>query len=138
MTLSRTSQLVNDKFQTEYSVEKRKEILQKYKVPSNCNELFVPKVNSEIWSKLNANSKRSDIRTSVLQDTLVKVSSAIIVTVNDLLSHREKKTSPNYKTLIPRLTDSVALIGHVHKELSFKRRDAIRPYTSTKSSNRLV
>ena len=123
----KVSKLVNDKFQTEYSVEKRKEILQKYKVPSNCNKLFVPKVNSEIWSKLYANSKRSDIRTSMLQDTLVKVSSAIIVTVNDLLSHREKKTSPNYKTLIPRLTDSVALIGHVHKELSFKQRDAIRP-----------
>ena len=33
----------------------------------------------------------------------MKVSSAIIVTVNDLLSHREKKTSPGYKTLIPRL-----------------------------------
>ena len=53
----------------------------------------------------------------MLQDTLVKVSSAIIVTVNDLLSHREKKASPEYKTLIPRLTDSVALIGHEHKEL---------------------
>ena len=122
------SKLVNDKFQTEYTVEKRKEILHKYKVPSNYNELFVPKVNSEIWTKLNANSKRSDIRTSVLQGTLVKVSSAIIATVNDLLSHREKTTSPDYKTLIPRLTDSVALIGHVHKELSLKRRDAIRPY----------
>ena len=32
------------------------------------------------------------------------------ITVNDLLSHREKKTSPDNKTLIPRLTDSVALI----------------------------
>jgi len=122
------SKLVNDKFQTEYTVEKRKELTQKYKIPSNCHELFVPKINSEIWGKLNTSSKRSDIRTSVLQDTLIKVSSAIIVTVDDLLSHREKKTSPDYKTLIPRLTDSVALIGHVHKELSFKRRDAIRPY----------
>ena len=56
------------------------------------------------------------------------MSSAIIVTVNDLLSHREKNTSPDYKTLIPRLSDSVALIGHVHKELCFIRRDAIRPY----------
>ena len=108
------SKLVNDKFQTENTVEKRKEILQRYKVPSYCNELFVPKVNSEIWTKLNANSKRSDIRTSVLQDTLVKMSSAIIVTVNDLLSHREKRTSPDYKTLIPGLTDSVALVGHVY------------------------
>ena len=63
------SKLVNNKFQTEYTVEKQKEILQKYKVSINCNELFVPKVNSEIWTKLNADSKRSDIRTSVLQDT---------------------------------------------------------------------
>ena len=51
-----------------------------------------------------------------------------MVTVNDLLSHRVKKTSPDYKTRIPRLTDSVAFIGHVHKELSFKQRDVIRPY----------
>lgn len=130
------SKLANDKFQTEYTVEKRKEILQKYKVPSNCNELFVSKVNSEIWTKLNANSKRSDNRTSVLQDTLGKVSSAFTVTVNDLLSHREK-TSPDYKTLIPRLTDSVALIGHVHKELSFNE-DMQYDLTSTKSLNRFV
>ena len=46
---------------------------------------------------------------------------------DDLLCHREKKTS-DYRSLIPRLTDSVALLGYVHKELSFKRRDAIRPY----------
>ena len=80
------------------------------------------------WGNLSANSKRSDIRMSVLQDTLIKLSSAIVVTVEDLLSHREKKTSHNYRSLIPRLTDSVALLGHVNKELSFKRRDAIRPY----------
>ena len=122
------SKLVNGKFHTEYSIDKRKEILQKYKTLSNCTELFVPKVNPEIWGNLSANSKRSDIRVSVLQDALIKVSSAIVVSVEDLLSHQEKKTSPNYRSLIPRLTDSVALLGHVNKELSFKRRDAIRPY----------
>ena len=42
------SKLVNDKFQVEYSVEKRKEILQKYKIPVNCTELSVPRVNPEI------------------------------------------------------------------------------------------
>ena len=113
---------MNDKFQTEHSVEKSKELLKKYKIPSNCTEIFVPNVNSEIWGNLSANCKRSD--------TLLKVSGALVVTVDDLLSRREKKTPPNYKTLIPGLTDSVALIGHVNKELSFKRRDAIRPYSN--------
>ena len=45
--------------------------------------------------------------------------------MNAVLSHREKKTSVDYKTLILRLTDSVSLIGHVHNELSFKLGDAI-------------
>ena len=59
-------------------MEKKKEILQKYKKPSNCDNVLVPKVNEEIWSKLPAKEERSDIRTSALQDTLVKVSSTII------------------------------------------------------------
>ena len=42
------AELVNGKFNVEYSVEKRKEILQKYKKPSNCDNVLVPKVNEEI------------------------------------------------------------------------------------------
>ena len=47
------SKLVNAKFQTQYSGDKRKEILQKYKTPSNCTQLFAPKVNPEIWGNLS-------------------------------------------------------------------------------------
>jgi len=65
------AELVNGRFNAEYSIYKRKEILQKYKKPSNCDNVLVPKVNKEIWSKLQANAKRLDIRTSALQDTLV-------------------------------------------------------------------
>lgn len=111
---------VNDKFQIEYFVEKCKEILQKYKVLSNCNELFVFKVNLEIWFKLNVNFKRLDIRILVLQDILVKVFSVIIVIVNDLFSYREKKMFFNYKIFIFRLIDFVVLIGYVYKEFFFK------------------
>ena len=51
-TASNLADLINGKFNAEYSVEKRKEILQKYKKPSNCDHVLVPKVNEEIWSKL--------------------------------------------------------------------------------------
>ena len=125
---SNLADLINGKFNAEYSVEKRKEILQKYKKPSNCDHVLVPKVNEEIWSKLPTNAKRSDIRTSALQDTLVKVSSAIISTTDKLPEHREKKTIPNYKALINPLLDSVALLGHVCTELSYKRKDALKPF----------
>lgn len=54
--------IVNEKFQTEYTADKRKEMLKKYKVLSvrvrvNCNQLFVSKVNPEIWEKLSASSQ---------------------------------------------------------------------------------
>lgn len=49
--------LVNGKFNAEYSVEKRKEILQNYKTLSNCDNVLVPRVNEEIWSKLSTNAK---------------------------------------------------------------------------------
>lgn len=122
------AKIMNESYQSELSTEKRKEIGQKYKIPGNCTEIIVPKLNTEIWTKLKSNAKRSDIRMSALQDTLNRASSAILVSANDLLSHRKDKTKPDYKTIISRLTDSVALVGQVHKEISFKRREAIRPY----------
>ena len=122
------AELINGKFNADFSVEKRKEILQKYKKPSNCEKVLVPKINEEIWSKLPSNAKRSDIKMSALQDTLVKVSSAIICSTDKLLEHREKKTIPNYKALINPLLDSVALLGHVCTELSYKRRDALKSF----------
>ena len=122
------AELINGKFNADFSVEKKKEILQKYKKPSNCEKVLVPKINEEIWSKLPSNAKRSDIKMSALQDTLVKVSSAIICSTDKLLEHREKKTIPNYKVLINPLLDSVALLGHVCTELSYKRRDALKSF----------
>jgi len=122
--------LVNDKYSTEYSVEKRKEISERYKRPKNCEALQYPRVNEEMWGGLPPHAKRADIKMSALQANLISVSSAIIMTVEDLLNHREKKTAPNYKTLIPRLTDSLALLGQVNQEISYKRKDAMRPFLS--------
>ena len=94
--------------------------------------MLVPKVNEKIWSKLPTNAKRSDIRTLALQDTLVKVSSTIICTTGKLLWHRKKKTIASYKALINPLLDSVALLGYVCTELSYERRDALKPFLHKK------
>ena len=125
---SQLAKIIDGKFATEFDLSKRKKILDKYPPPENCASLFLPKVNPQIWSKLNTNAKRTDIRMSSLQDSLVKATSAVSVAINDLLSAREQKTIPVYKDLIAKLIDSVVLIGHVSSELTFKRRDSLRPY----------
>lgn len=122
------AELANESFSLDFPPEERKRLLKKFKRPSNCDQVFSPKVNEEIWCKLNTNAKRSDIRLYALQDTLVKATSAIISTTNGLLEHREKRTIPHYKDLITPLTDAVALLGHVNTELSFKRRETMKPF----------
>ena len=55
--------------------------------------ILSPKVNEEIWCKLNTNAKLSDFRLYALQDTLVKATGAIVSTINGLLEHGEKNNS---------------------------------------------
>eukprot|EP00794_Sanderia_malayensis_P011531 gene11531-12720_t len=124
------AKIINGKFTTKFQLSKRKEIWQKYPPSSNCDSLQTPKVNPEIWSKCGANAKKNDMRISALQGTLVKATAAVTVSVNDLLSARQQESSPYFKDLIAKLIDSIILIGHVNKELTFKRRDVLRPNLS--------
>ena len=97
-----------------------------HKKPENCTELFVPRVNTEIGHKMKPHQRKADIKLSNLQDTLIKGVSALTTASNDLLVCRETKTLPNYKDL-SQLLDATALFGHVCQELSFKRKETIKP-----------
>eukprot|EP00794_Sanderia_malayensis_P014535 gene14535-16038_t len=128
--LEHLANIVDAKFTAEFDIDKRKEILDKYKVPKNCNSLFTPKVNPEIWGKLPSFVRRNDVRASTRQDTLLRVTGAISSSIEDLWKACEEKQTPEYKAIIATLFDAIAILGHFNKELSFKRREALKPNLS--------
>ncbi len=129
-TSEKVAKIVNKKFNTDWGIDKRKEILEKYKIPANCTNLIVPKVNEPIWAKLKGFNHQCDLRV-VLQDSLVRVSSALCLTIDELLKGHENKTIADSLAIATRLFDSVVLLGHVTTELPFKCQDSLKPSLST-------
>ena len=122
--------IMDTKFTADFDLEKRKEILDKYKVPKYFASLFAPKVNPEIWGKLSTYAMRNDVRTSTMQDTLLRITGAIFSSIEDLLKARKEKKPPDYKPIIAKLLDTIAILGHLNKELSSKRREDLKPTLS--------
>ena len=108
------AKIVNEKFSCDIGIEKRKEILGKCKTPENYRQLLVPKVNEPIWASLKTFTYRQrDLRTAVLQDSIVRVSRALYVTIDKLLKCKENKVLPDYCATATSLFDSIALLGQI-------------------------
>ena len=118
--------IVNKRWSTKLPETKQKEKMEKYSRPSNCEKLIVPRVNAEIWDKLDNKTKHNDLRATSTQKILAKVGSILTFTTDKLLQMRNA-ASPDVDQLITMNTDALALLGHTMCELSMRRREAIRP-----------
>ena len=106
--------------------DKLKQLISKYDRPQNCEKLVVPKVNQQIWAKLQKRQKLTDLRFSHIQESVVKASVAVTKCIDQLLKANDKSSSDLRQT-VGSLTDDVALLGHGHYEMSMTRRLMLKP-----------
>lgn len=118
--------IVNKRWSTKLIEAKQKEKMDKYPRPGNCEKFVVPRVNAEIWDKLDNKTKHNDLRATTTQKLLAKVGSILSITTDKLLQMRNTD-SPEVEQIITMNTDALALLGHTMCELSTRRRDAIKP-----------
>ena len=61
--------IIDKRWQTKMPSEKLKKVLDKYGCrPENCQRLVVPRVNPQIWNKLQRTHKMTDLRISHIRN----------------------------------------------------------------------
>ncbi|MCG8046745.1 MAG: hypothetical protein N0E48_14100 [Candidatus Thiodiazotropha endolucinida] len=106
------------------------DIINKYKLPSNCDKLAPPLVNGEIWSEFHKKAQTYDKAFRDIQSLIASGISPIL----ELLSVLKDQIESNSKarTLI---SDSITLLGQAQFNLSLRRRYMIRPHLKKKYAN---
>ena len=103
----------------------------KYLRPANCETLATPRVNPEIWDKLSQSVKQQDLRSSSTQKTVGTDGTVLCKTIEMLLemkNSKQPKSDSDIQQLVKLNTDAVALLGHAHVDLSYHRRESIKPH----------
>lgn len=121
------AKIVNLRWLNKLDETNLKEKSDKYLRPINCDRLITPKVNPEIWGRLDRQTRGKDLRLSNLQTTLTKVGNITAKTTDMLLKARTEDGKVDVDNMVRMNTDALALLGHISFEISQRRRDAIRP-----------
>lgn len=97
-------------------------IVEKYKIPSNCEKLVSPLVNSEIWKLMPKSSQSYDKSFAEIQNLVatgvVPIIELFKLVKPHVIDNQEAKTL---------FSDVITLLGQVQFQLSIKRRYMIRP-----------
>jgi hypothetical protein len=104
--------------------------LSKHKVPENCDRLFPPSINHEIYKILDKRARAQDKYLVDIQN-LVATGMVPIIKLVDLLKS-SLASKPEAKSLF---SEAITLLGQVQFNLSLRRRYLIRPNLRKKYRN---
>ena len=124
------AKIVNSRWLTKLNNNSFKEKMAKYDRPLNGEKLLTPKVNPEIWSRLDRQTRGKDLKLSSTQSVLTHIGSIAARTTDMLLKAKSKNdlASLDLDAMIRMKADAIALLGHVSFDISQRRRDTIRPH----------
>lgn len=115
--------IINKRFSGLLSSDKIKQKQQKYPRPGNVEKLIVPDCNKVIKDLLRPPLLHRDKNFQYIQLAITKAATAITKATAMLLDSKQEENG----AMVTVLTDAVAMLGHAHVQLSYKRRDAMSP-----------
>ena len=127
--------IVNKRWLSKLSDDRFKEKIEKYDRPENCERLFAPKVNPEVWSRISNMGRRQDLKLVAIQKTLVAVGTALTQSGHLLMNalqtggirRHEGGENNTMNEVLTLQVDALALLGHTNYDLSLRRREMMKP-----------
>jgi len=112
----------------------------KFKVPGNCKQLGVAKVNPEIWAGLPQPVKNKDAKAQHLQQHLSRALIAQAKTAEQIMQVISKTKSADLQPILKSLMDSAMSVGQAMNEINISRKYNLKPsllteYSGLASSN---
>jgi hypothetical protein len=114
--------------------ESRTNIRDKIKVPENCKEFIVPRVNTEIWKLLPAQAKIQDIEQQQIQQTLSAGLSSLAYIANNVATNKDKIPKEVVSSIIKQSMDSANLLGDQFQSISTQRRYEMKKFLNPEVS----
>lgn len=78
--------IINQRWSEKLYDHKLREKRDKYPRPANCERVIVPRVNPEIWARIDHSAKQIDLRTCAVKTNLVKVGAILAQSTDKLLA----------------------------------------------------
>ncbi|XP_070186207.1 uncharacterized protein [Littorina saxatilis] len=128
---SSMADLIDKRFAKGLGEDKFAERIDLYPRPINCQKLQVPKVNTEVWKLLPVNAKKADLKLASIQRAVIKAATAVTSSTQALFKAQREKSMKDGKTgkaIVKANSDALAMLGHAGRELSLRRRYALRPH----------
>ena len=121
------AKIINSRWLNKLKDESLREKLDAHLRPANCDRLITPKVNPEIWGRLDKETRAKDLMLSYLQSNLTAVGNILSKTTDMLLKARADKNRVDVETMIRMNMDAIAIMGHTTYNLGQRRRNVMRP-----------
>lgn len=125
---------VNRLFTNKQAKDKLDALRSEHKIPVNCKELAVPKLNNEIWTTINPKVRSLDCSHQAIQQqlSLAGIMTAKIAETIFMAGSKIEKSMRD--DLLKRTLESLSLVGNAMQDLNQKRKQDLRPFLSKEAS----
>lgn len=102
--------------------ESKTSLKEKIKIPENCKEFLVPKVNPEIWKLLPSMAKIQDIKQQQMQEVLSLSLASLTSIANTVATNKDKVPKEVVSSVIKQSLDNANILGDQFQAINSQRR----------------